>query len=84
MTVSPRWRILEGSETTPPSSGYTQVMKSDALLGPGGADSLAELRQLMLRYKSSVEVFVREHRYHFGTHAKVTRAKVQEYLIVGR
>lgn len=44
---------------------------------------LATLTALMGRYKSSVEVVEREHRYHFGTHAQAKRNLVQEYLIVG-
>jgi len=48
-----------------------------------GYPDLAELRQLMRRYKGSVDVFERAHRYHFGTHNAVKRAQVQEYLIVG-
>lgn len=48
-----------------------------------GYPDLAELRQLMRRYKRSVDVFERAHRYHFGTHSAVKRAQVQEYLIIG-
>ena len=48
-----------------------------------GYPDLAELRRLMLRYKRSVDVFERAHRYHFGTHEAVERAQVQEYLLVG-
>lgn len=48
-----------------------------------GFPDLAVLRQLMRRYKRSVDVFARAHRYHFGTHSSVKRAQVQEYLIVG-
>ncbi|MCW9057341.1 MAG: DNA adenine methylase [Gammaproteobacteria bacterium] len=48
-----------------------------------GYPDLAELRQLMRRYKQSVDVFERAHRYHFGTHSTVKRAQVQEYLIIG-
>lgn len=43
-----------------------------------------ELEALMQRYKRSVVIYERPHRYHFGTHAAVERALVQEYLIVGR
>jgi adenine-specific DNA-methyltransferase len=39
--------------------------------------------RLMRRYKASVTVFEKEHRYHFGTHAAVIRSVVQEYLILG-
>jgi DNA adenine methylase/adenine-specific DNA-methyltransferase len=50
-----------------------------------GYPDLEHLVELMRRHKNSVEVFQREHRYHFGTHAKVSRdrAVVREYLIVG-
>lgn len=44
---------------------------------------LATLRSLMGRYKKSVEVLEKEHRYHFGTHTAAKRNVVQEYLIIG-
>ncbi|MCH8475238.1 MAG: hypothetical protein LAT55_08420 [Opitutales bacterium] len=44
---------------------------------------LETLRSLMKRYKKSVEIFQKEHHYHFGNHAKAKRNLVQEYLIVG-
>jgi DNA adenine methylase/adenine-specific DNA-methyltransferase len=44
---------------------------------------LAMLRTLMGRYKKSVEVVEKEHRYHFGTHTAAKRNVVQEYLIIG-
>ena len=39
----------------------------------------------MKRYKRTVDVKERDHRYHFGTHDKVAsaRASVREYLIIG-
>jgi len=43
-----------------------------------------ELEQLRHRYKETVTAYERTHRYHFGTHDKVQRAKVHEYLVVGR
>lgn len=49
-----------------------------------GYPDLDVLVALMKRHKRSVVTHRREHRYHFGTHAKVARAKVDEYLIVGR
>lgn len=49
-----------------------------------GYPDLSELLEIMGRYKSSIEVHERAHRYHFGTHKAVERAQVQEYLIVGR
>ncbi len=48
-----------------------------------GYPDLAVLVRLMRRYKRRVEVHQRAHRYHFGTHRRVARAQVQEYLIVG-
>lgn len=48
-----------------------------------GYPDLEVLERLMRRYKSSVTVFEREHRYHFGTHSAVNRSMVQEYLILG-
>ncbi len=44
---------------------------------------LETLRKLMGRYKSSVEVLEKSHRYHFGTHSAAKRNVVQEYLIIG-
>lgn len=44
---------------------------------------LATLRKLMGRYKKSVEVLEKTHRYHFGTHEAAKRNVVQEYLIIG-
>lgn len=48
-----------------------------------GYPDLPVLRGLMRRYKSSVEVFERDHRYHFGTHRAVRRSKVREFLVIG-
>jgi adenine-specific DNA-methyltransferase len=42
------------------------------------------LEDLLRRYKSRVSAFERPHRYHFGTHSRVERAAVREYLIVGQ
>ena len=42
------------------------------------------LESLLRRYKPAVAVHEKPHRYHFGTHDRVERASVQEYLIVGR
>ena len=42
------------------------------------------LEDLLRRYKSRVTAFERPHRYHFGTHGRVRRAEVREYLIVGQ
>jgi adenine-specific DNA-methyltransferase len=48
-----------------------------------GYPDLDDLVFLMRRYKASVTVFDKEHRYHFGTHSAVRRSVVQEYLILG-
>jgi adenine-specific DNA-methyltransferase len=49
-----------------------------------GYPDLDQLVALMERHKRTVRVFERPHRYHFGTHDKVNRASVTEYLIVGQ
>jgi adenine-specific DNA-methyltransferase len=41
------------------------------------------LGDLLGRYKRAVTVHERAHRYHFGTHAGVTRAETMEYVLVG-
>ena len=50
-----------------------------------GYPDVEELVRLMKQYKADVDVFERQHRYHFGTHRGVSpqRASVREYLIVG-
>ena len=50
-----------------------------------GYPDLDDLVGLMKRHKEAVDVFERDHRYHFGTHGRVARARAQvsEYLIVG-
>jgi len=59
----------------------TQVLSYSS----NGYPDLDDLVGVMKRYKSRVDVFEREHRYHFGTHSRVSksRAKVREYLVVG-
>jgi len=51
-----------------------------------GYPDLPVITEIMRRYKRTVDVQERDHRYHFGTHDKVAseRAAVQEYLIVGQ
>jgi adenine-specific DNA-methyltransferase len=49
-----------------------------------GYRDLLVLIQLLKRYKSTVIVHERAHRYHFGTHSKVFRSTVREYLIVAQ
>ena len=62
-------------------SGSTIVLSYSS----NGFPDLDVLVELLSRYKRTVQVFARPHRYHFGTHDNVaeTRAAVQEYLIVG-
>lgn len=44
---------------------------------------LETLCSMMRRYKKSVDVQERAHRYHFGTHSAAKRNVVREYLIIG-
>lgn len=44
---------------------------------------LNTLCAIMGRYKKSVEVLKKTHRYHFGTHSAAKRNVVDEYLIIG-
>jgi adenine-specific DNA-methyltransferase len=50
-----------------------------------GYPDLDVLTAMLARHARDVRVFEREHRYHFGTHAKVAadRSLVREYLLVG-
>lgn len=48
-----------------------------------GFPELDVLVALLERQKTKVTVHRRPHRYHFGTHSAVSRALVDEYLIVG-
>jgi DNA adenine methylase/adenine-specific DNA-methyltransferase len=48
-----------------------------------GFPDLSVLQELLTKYKSIVKVYSKPHRYHFGTHSKVQRAKVEEFLHVG-
>jgi len=49
-----------------------------------GFPDLDVLMELMGETKRDVRVFRRDHTYHFGTHSKVKRSAVEEYLIVGQ
>lgn len=49
-----------------------------------GYPDLDRLTEMLRKTKSDIRVFKRDHTYHFGTHAKVKRASVEEYLIVGQ
>lgn len=48
-----------------------------------GYPDLETLRKLMGKYKRTIEVVEKEHRYHFGTHQAAKRNVVHEYLIIG-
>lgn len=48
-----------------------------------GYPDLEVLVRRMRKVRSSVTVFEKEHRYHFGTHSAVNRSLVREYLILG-
>jgi adenine-specific DNA-methyltransferase len=65
---------------------FSRFAKSQIVLSysSNGYPDLDELVATMRRYKKSVSVFEKPHRYHFGTHGAVKRASVVEYLIVGR
>ncbi len=65
---------------------FEQFKKSTMVLSysSNGYPDLDVLVDLMKKRKESVEVHKKDHTYHFGTHDKVERAQVQEYLIVGR
>lgn len=49
-----------------------------------GYPDLDQLTEILKKTKKDVRVFKRDHTYHFGTHSKVKRASVEEYLIVGQ
>ncbi len=63
-------------------------MFSDSILvlsySSNGYPDLEILQRQMRKYKRSVTVHERDHRYHFGTHQAAKRNKVTEFLIVGR
>ncbi len=65
---------------------FAKFQKSTIALSysSNGFPDLVELERLMRKYKNDVRVFEKPHRYHFGTHKKVERASVIEYLIVGQ
>jgi len=65
---------------------FSQYRESIIVLSysSNGFPDREELESLLRRYKSTVTAFEKPHRYHFGTHHRVERASVDEYLIVGR
>lgn len=44
---------------------------------------LDTLVSIMKNHKQTVDIRVKPHKYHFGTHSNVSRSKVNEYLIIG-
>ncbi|QEN09829.1 DNA methyltransferase [Oceanispirochaeta crateris] len=64
---------------------FRQFRKSTLVLSysSNGYPDLEVLTELMSRYKKSIRVEQKEHRYHFGTHSRVQRSKVNEFLIIG-
>lgn len=63
---------------------FERFQKSQIVLSysSNGFPDLPVLLRILKRYKGDVVVHERAHRYHFGTHSKVLRSTVQEYLIV--
>jgi DNA adenine methylase/adenine-specific DNA-methyltransferase len=64
-----------------------QIYKDSTIVlsySSNGFPDLHVLEDLLRRYKATIAVHEKPHRYHFGTHDKVERAEVREYLIVGR
>lgn len=64
---------------------FAMYQKSTIVLSysSNGYPDRAELQSLLGQYKKNIQTYERPHRYHFGTHAGVERAEVQEYLLVG-
>jgi DNA adenine methylase/adenine-specific DNA-methyltransferase len=57
----------------------TQVLSYSSNAYP----DLKTLCSMMRRYKKTVDVLEKTHRYHFGTHSAAKRNVVKEYLIIG-
>ncbi|NCC23398.1 MAG: DNA methyltransferase [Alphaproteobacteria bacterium] len=68
------------------SSLFRRFAKQKIVLSysSNGYPDLDQLTDLLKETKKDVRVFRKEHRYHFGTHDKVKRAAVEEYLITGQ
>lgn len=49
-----------------------------------GYPDLDQLIDMLRQTKKDIRIFRRDHRYHFGTHDKVKRSSVEEYMIVGQ
>ncbi len=52
--------------------------------GSNGYPDLHQLTEILAKIKRDIQVFKRDHTYHFGNHCNVKRAAVEEYLIVGQ
>jgi DNA adenine methylase/adenine-specific DNA-methyltransferase len=65
---------------------FAHFLKSIVVLSysSNGFPDLDILLGLLRRYKPSITVSERPHRYHFGTHGRVRRSQVKEYILVGR
>ncbi|WP_372423977.1 DNA adenine methylase [Salinarimonas chemoclinalis] len=65
---------------------FARFAKSTIVLSysSNGYPDLAILEGLLRRRKRRIDLFERQHRYNFGTHASVERARVTEYILVGR
>ncbi|MDC7220660.1 MAG: DNA adenine methylase [Spirochaetales bacterium] len=48
-----------------------------------GYPDLETLVDILGKYKTNIEIKRKDHKYHFGNHKKVSRSKVEEYLIIG-
>jgi adenine-specific DNA-methyltransferase len=48
-----------------------------------GYPDLKKLVSILKSCKQEVEVFQKDHKYHFGTHSTAKRSDVKEYLIIG-
>ncbi len=65
---------------------FARFAKSTIVLSysSNGYPDLDQLEMIMSKYKKSINIFEKTHRYHFGTHDAVNRSAVTEYLLVGR
>lgn len=65
---------------------FSRFRKSMIVLSysSNGFPDLPQLESLLKKYKRTVRVFEKAHRYHFGNHSAVSRADTIEYLIVGQ
>lgn len=52
--------------------------------GSNGYPDLDKITEILAKTKRNIQVFKRDHIYHFGNHCNVKRTTVEEYLIVGQ